>query len=68
MNPGVLGIGISVEPGPPDLSGLGARLDFSETFAGGVEGTLPIGRRVHAFAPKGGRAPRVLAPLGRDET
>jgi sugar phosphate isomerase/epimerase len=32
MNPGVLGTGLSVEPGPPDLSGLGARLDAAHAL------------------------------------
>lgn len=43
--------------------GVGARLDISETFAGGIEGVLPVGRRVAAFAPKGGTAPRVFFNL-----
>jgi hemolysin activation/secretion protein len=43
-----------------ESAGVGARLDFSETFAGGIEGTMPIGRRVAAFAPRGGASPRVF--------
>jgi hemolysin activation/secretion protein len=40
--------------------GIGARIDFTETFSGGLEGSLPIGRRVAAFAPQGGRIPRLF--------
>jgi hemolysin activation/secretion protein len=43
--------------------GIGARLDFNEAFSGGLEGALPIGRRVAAYAPHGGTAPRAFFNL-----
>lgn len=43
--------------------GAGARFDFTERLGGGIEAALPIGRRVAAFAPSGGAAPRVFFNL-----
>jgi hemolysin activation/secretion protein len=43
--------------------GIGARFDFNDTFSGSLEGALPIGRAVAAYAPAGGRAPRLFFSL-----
>ena len=43
--------------------GAGARFELFQSWSGYLEGALPIGRRVAAFAPKGGRAPRVFFTL-----
>jgi len=46
-----------------ESAGVGARFELVQNLTGSLEGAVPIGRRVAAFAPHGGRAPRVFFSL-----